>query len=214
LKEEHGCRKSAIWLLGDSNPKNWQDKLKYPFDPRHPAIHSIWTPVADRIQDRVYRKLKARVDFQRIYIRNAIADPSVKPHSSKKDWEKEVNSKIPKLWKLLDEYRPKILFSFGSFSFEFARRTLKYKDIKPYNYWSTERLGGGFRKSISSFDLKQINLIPLLHVSIARRYYIKSHKNFCGNEVPVHQDANYFNWTGERLADLLVRHRDTIEIWV
>ena len=52
MAAEHNDPRFPIWLIGDSNPKNWENRLSYPLDARHPARHSIWTPVLDAMQDR------------------------------------------------------------------------------------------------------------------------------------------------------------------
>jgi integrase len=44
-----------VWLIGDSPPEKWMDKLDYPLDMKHPARHNIWTSVADQMQDRLFR---------------------------------------------------------------------------------------------------------------------------------------------------------------
>jgi len=54
MNESVGDPKFPIWLIGDSPPEAWADKLDTPLDPRHPARHSIWTSVADPMQDRFY----------------------------------------------------------------------------------------------------------------------------------------------------------------
>lgn len=58
MKKDIENKAFNIWLLGDSNPKNWDSILETPLDPRHPARHSIWTPVIDVIQDQAFRELK------------------------------------------------------------------------------------------------------------------------------------------------------------
>ncbi|MBK8048508.1 MAG: hypothetical protein IPK16_16155 [Anaerolineales bacterium] len=68
MNRDVGDKTCPIWLLGDSNPSNWQDVLVTPLDPRHPARHSIWTPVLDVMQDRVFRKQRLRIDTSSIYI--------------------------------------------------------------------------------------------------------------------------------------------------
>jgi hypothetical protein len=82
MKDEDGDKKFAIWLLGDSNPKNWQHVLDVRFDPKHPARHSIWTPVLETIQEYVFVTRKNRVKTSPIYVRNAIEDPVDKPLSN------------------------------------------------------------------------------------------------------------------------------------
>jgi len=82
MKRESGTRKSEIWLLGDSNPKDWEKYLDTPFDRRHPTIHNIWTPVIDVIQDNVFRAIKKRVNMENIFTRNAIGNSDRRPEKT------------------------------------------------------------------------------------------------------------------------------------
>jgi hypothetical protein len=72
MKDSVGKPEFPIWLIGDSPPEAWAAKLDTPLDPRHPARHSIWTSVADPMQDMLYRQSKLRLDMSRLYIRNAM----------------------------------------------------------------------------------------------------------------------------------------------
>ena len=56
MKKEVGSKSFPIWLLGDSNPEQWQNKLDEPLDSRHPIRHNIWTSVLNVIQDRIFRE--------------------------------------------------------------------------------------------------------------------------------------------------------------
>jgi hypothetical protein len=187
MKEDNeyngGDKNFPIWLLGDSNPAQWEDKLDYPFDPRHPVVHNIWTPVIDVIQDRTFAE-KLRIDTSRIYIRNAIQNSEYKKGIEfDTNWNNSINNEVRRLIDLTTEFKNtlKIVISFGSFSFEFARRGLfpSIIDPKPFRHWNTKNLGIEFNKSIHIFDLGKVNLIPLLHRSISGGHYLKSHKNFC-----------------------------------
>lgn len=57
--------------------------------------------------------------------------------------------------------------------------------------------------------MSDINLLPLLHVSIARKFLV-SHQNFtraC--------DGNYFNHVAEEVSKLLLCHKDDLpELWI
>jgi len=209
MKKEVGSKNSEIWLLGDSNPKNWQTVLETPFDPRHPARHSIWTPVLEVIQDRVFRVCRWRVDTSQIYVRNAIEDPSNKPPSRSIEWGMKVQNEVQEFQKIVREHCPKIIFSFGAFSFEFARRVLSEEPRRGYGYWGARRLGEQFRQRIEQFNLDTTNLLPLLHVSIARGRFIQSHEYFCGRE-----GANYFEFVGKRVAQKLIEYRDELRVWI
>ena len=209
LKKEAGDKDSEIWLLGDSNPKNWQAVLETPLDPRHPARHSIWTPVLEVIQDRVFREYRSRVDTSSIYVRNAIEDPAGKPRSSSIEWETVLEKEIRGFQEEVREHRPRMLFSFGAFAFEFARRVLGEEPRRSYSYWGARRLGHEFRQRVDQFDLSVTNLLPLLHVSIARGRFIQSHEHYCNQE-----RGNYFEFVGNRIAQKLIEHRDKLRVWI
>lgn len=208
MRKEVGSKISEIWLLGDSNPKNWQDVLETPFDPRHPAVHSIWTPVLDMMQDRVFRVCRRRIDASSIYKRNAIEDPTDKPMSKSVGWKASVEAEVQAFRETLFEHCPRMLFSFGAFSFEFARRALR-EPMQRYDHWGTERLGQEFRRRIAAFDMNTVNLLPLLHVSIARGRFIQGHKYFCEQE-----GANYFEFVGNEIAEILIAHQDELQVWI
>jgi hypothetical protein len=209
MKKEAGSKSSEIWLLGDSNPRNWQDVLETPFDPRHPARHSIWTPVLDVIQDKVFRECRRRVDTTSFFVRNAVEDPSSKPPSQNIEWAINVQNKMREFQEMLREQRPRILFSFGAFSFEFARRALDEEPMHGYGFWGTRRLGEQFKQRISQFSLSTTNLLPLLHVSIARGRFIQSHEYFCGQA-----GANYFECVGNLVAQKLIEYQDELGVWI
>jgi hypothetical protein len=209
MMKETGDRNSEIWLLGDSNPKKWQAILETPFDPRHPARHSIWTPVLEAIQDRVFRECRSRVDTSLMYVRNAIENPDGKPSSRNIDWGIGVEKEVQEFQDIVRKHSPKILLSFGAFSFEFARRALDQEPKRSYGYWGSRRLGHEFRQRISRFDLNATNLLPLLHVSIARGRFIQSHEYFCDQ-----RGANYFEFVGNHIAQGLIEHRNEMRVWI
>jgi hypothetical protein len=209
MKRETGDRNSEIWLLGDSNPKSWHAVLKSPFDPRHPARHNVWTPVLEVIQDRVFRECRKRVDTSPVFTRNAVGDPTVKPSSRNIEWKTTVEKEVQVLRETVHEYRPGILFSFGAFSLEFARRALRQEPERAYGYWGTRKLRREFRRRIDQFNLDTTNLLPLLHVSITRGRFIQSHEYFCDEE-----GANYFESVGSRVAEMLIEHRHEPCIWI
>jgi len=209
MRREVGDPDYAIWLLGDSNPKNWESVLDSPMDPRHPTRHNIWTAVLDVVQDTVYRSCRERVDTAPLYIRNAVEDRDDKPAPSLVDWGPPVIHEIHDLDKALRQRRPSILLSFGAFSFEFARRSMGEEPIRRYSQWTTKRLGEEFGARIRRFDPDRINLLPLLHATIARGRFIQAHEHFCEQE-----DADYFQFVGNHIADKLLEHRDALHIWI
>lgn len=208
MKSEVGDKNFPIWLLGDSNPKNWQNVLVSPLDARHPARHSIWTPILDVIQDNVFRKSRSRVDTSSIYIRNAIENPADKPLDSD-DWSISLEQINEEFCQHLYKYRPAFVLCFGAFSFEFARRALKQDPKRSFGHWSVKSLGVEFRQRINQFDPNMINILPLLHASISRGRFIDNHKDFTEPE-----DGNYFEFVGNHIADRLLAHRQHLKIWI
>jgi hypothetical protein len=206
---EIGSRDFPIWLLGDSNPQNWATSLETPLDPRHPARHSIWTSVLDVIQDRVYRQSHLRVDVSNLYIRNAIGDPINKPRGNMLTWSTPVVIEKEYFKNIVKESRPTLVFCFGAFSYEFARRSLSEKNIHPHGYWGAKRLGDDFRMRVKGFDLSKTNIIPLLHVSIARGKFMESHSYFCAPNY-----TNYFDYVGMQIAEILLKYYRELPIWI
>jgi hypothetical protein len=144
-----------------------------------------------------------------IYLRNAIEDPAGKPRSNSIEWEPIVETELQGFQVVVREYHPIILFSFGAFAFEFARRALGEEPKKNYNYWGAKRLGHEFRQRVDQFDLNVTNLFPLLHVSIARGRFIQSHEYFSGQE-----GGNYFEFVGSRIAQKFMEHHDRLKVWI
>lgn len=204
-----GSPSFPIWLLGDSNPKNWQDVLETPLDPRHPARHSIWTPVLDVIQDCIYRTARLRLDTSNLFIRNAIEDPGAKPKGSLVDWPADVTTQMSELQALIREHKPVMLLCFGAFAYEFGRRSLGLKPERGFAAWGASSMGEDFRRRIDRFEIDETNVFPLLHVTIARGKFIQSHNYFCADK-----GANYFEHVGRRLADVLLAHRHKLSVWI
>jgi hypothetical protein len=118
---ENSDPNSPIWLLGDSPSTNEQiEKLEpkiEPLDRRHPTRHTIWTPILDVIQRRLYKKHGRRLDDSKLYIQNAIFE-----FTNEKKTKKIVDG-VENVKRLL-AYNPKplLILCFGQFTFECARR--------------------------------------------------------------------------------------------
>ncbi len=132
-----------IWLVADSEPKNWQRQLDSPLDPRHPARHNIWTPVLDYMQYYLYRNGKRRFNTENLYIRNAVKNPSDKPEGADLHWSQKLETKVNEFRGLLDA-KPKIVLTFGAFAFEFLRRACGERP-KQFGDWGTKELGSQFK---------------------------------------------------------------------
>ena len=208
MKDFTGNPEFPIWLIGDSPPEAWADKLDTPLDPRHPARHSIWTSVADYMQDRLYREKKLRLDTSRLYIRNAMSQPLAAANISEQThrWQEELK-------KLLDEYTPKIVLTFGTDAFRLTvlaagdPHRMLFKTTKN----QTSILGEEFRNRVENYDENKVNIIPLLHVSIALNF-LSAHSNFVGADGQT--PPNYFDYVGTKLADLLLAKLSDKKIWI
>ncbi|MHB9094903.1 MAG: hypothetical protein ACYC21_09530 [Eubacteriales bacterium] len=210
MKREVGDKNYHIWLLGDSEPVNWQQVLETPFDPRHPIRHNIWTSILDVIQDNVFRAIGNRIDTSVLYIRNAVGDPSHKPPGNQTLWDSDIlKNELNYYQRQCDDYKPIMILCFGAFSFEFARRTLDEQTPRQYNYWGARHLGEEFVTRTISFDVNKTNIIPLLHRSIAGGKFIQSHEYFCNIK-----GSNYFEYVGNKLSEIFLSTKHSFNIWI
>jgi len=212
VRDSVGDPNFPIWLIADSQPENWQGKLLTPLDPRHPTRHNIWTAILDYLQDSLYRDSKRRLDTSQLYIRNAVTDPESKPANTSVEWSAELNENIAVLRGTLAKFKPKIVLTFGSFAFEFLRRALDEKPAHPYIKWDTRQLGTEFKERLDNYNKAKINVLPLLHISIARGKFLESHKYFVGEET--NDYPNYFEFVGEKLAELFLEKLISERIWI
>ena len=207
MNRESGSKDFPIWLIGDSSPVNWEAVLDDPLDSRHPARHNIWTPVLEGIQSRLYASGRKRLRTDDLYVRNAIHNPSKKPNRHKAKWPAVVEEEAGELSSLFDSHAPKLVFSFGAFAFEFSRRGCGESQRRAFRHWTTEQLGREFRIRMREFAPQNVNLVPLLHVSIARGQFLRSHKDFTQMEA-----GNYFDYVGQQVADCLLENQTEFPI--
>ena len=208
MNRDSGSRTFPIWLIADSSPARWESRLVQPLDPRHPARHNIWTPILDGIQNHLFSVARTRIDTTDLYIRNAVHYPEEKPPYRRRDWSPNLTPQTRDLAKLIAQHRPKLLLTFGAFAFEFTRRSLNQVPPQALSHWTSGRLGWEFKHRVQAFDPDEFNLLPLLHVSIARGRFLESHRNFTGLD-----DANYFDLAARGIAELLLAHQDEFPFW-
>lgn len=203
MKRDCGVIKSKIWLIGDSEPNNYSDKLENPLDLKHPTVHNIVTPILDQIQDGLFDE-GIRIDWNKLYIRNAVKSSS--------DWKDEsvLSEEVLNFRSLINEHSPIIIMSFGARAFEFVRRALN-EESKKLNSWGTYELGQEFAQRCKTFNVKVTNIIPLLHASICRGRFIEAHKNFC-TAIEMDED-NYFIATGKTIAPILIENKNNFDCW-
>lgn len=193
-KQETGERGYPIWLL---------------VNPKHPAVrHNIWTPVLAEIQDKVFRKLHSRIDTSNIYIRNAVKDCELVPNTLNW-WGVEVAEEIEMFKEIVTEHKPKMIISFGAFPFEFLRRAYQMKPEKGPKFWSTSNLGNEFGKAIDNFDITKTNRIPLLRRVIETAKFTVD-PNYSGRQ----DGETYFHYVGTKIADKIIEHKDSLNIWI
>ncbi|MCY3883976.1 MAG: hypothetical protein OXG24_03570 [Gammaproteobacteria bacterium] len=201
MERESGSRDSPIWLIGDSAPAKWESQLKVPLDSRHPTRHNIWTPILEGIQSHLFSRIPARLDITGLYIRNAVHQQSQKPVSTRIEWSSLLETEIITLGRMLTTHAPALVLSFGGFAFEFARRSLDKVQERSISYWSAKRLGEEFSEGLRTFNVEEINLVPLLHASIARGKFLTIHDHFTQTE-----GGNYFESVAREIGDCLLEN--------
>jgi hypothetical protein len=209
MVREIGDKDFPIWVLGDSEPPQWRAILSSPLDPRHPIRHNILTSVLDALQDRVYRIDRRRLDASKLFIRNAVTGPGDKPENYEVDWIKPVLlDELRQYRDLISIHRPKLVLSLGAFAFEFGRRSLGEQGVA-FKAWGATTMGVEFRARMGAFDPDRTNLAPLLHRSVAGGDFYNSHNYFTGTN-----GNNYFEETGEQLANITLGPLAGFPIWV
>lgn len=187
---ESGEKTYPIWLL---------------VNPKHPGVrHNIWKHVLAEIQDKVFREIHTRIDTTNIYIRNAVWDSSIVPNTLNW-WGPEVAKEIESFRKIVQEYKPIILITFGAFPFEFTRRVYQIKPEKGPKYWSGSNLGEEFCRSIENFSINKTNMIPLLRRVITSSKFIEDHNYF---------SEHYFRYVGTKIAEKIIENKDSLNIWI
>lgn len=188
-KGESGALTYPIWLV---------------VNPKYPAVvNKIWLPVLAEIQDKVYRELRKGIDSSDVFIKFAVKDPKYVPNTLNW-WDKEAMDEIEEFRQLALEYRPKIIISFGSFPYEFVRRAFKVRPEKGPKYWSNDHLSDEFLKAVEEFDSGKTNRIPLLRLIPFSGKFIEG--SIYGE--------NYFGYVGQKIADTIIRNKDSFNIWI
>lgn len=210
MLRETGERTFPIWLLGDSNPLQWQDHLDNPLDAKHPIRHNIWTSILDVVQETVYQDSGIRLRTSTIFTRNAVQFSKDKPARSAKEWQPQTVSELAGLADLVRTNAPVLLITFGAFSFEFARRATNKTEKFHYGHWDTEALGCAFCNACDEFMPSATNVLPLLHRSIAGGHFLKSHEQFTQGKCC----GNYFTFAGRKIAGILLKHFKSKDVWL
>ena len=111
---------------------------------------------------------------------------------------------------ILNKYKPSIVLTFGVSAFMLSLLATGESPQKLFK--TTKLLGEQFRSRIDKYSDHKVNIIPLLHVSIARGRFLEAHRDFVGasGQAP----PNYFDYVGTKLADLLLAKLPDKPIWI
>jgi hypothetical protein len=152
-RDSSGVLSAPIWLLADSRPR--KAVTREPLDPRHPTRHTIWTPILDQIQDRVFEACGSRLDTRRLYIRNAVE------RADEKKLRSVVDQAIRKFRDMAISSHPILILCFGQFAFEFARRACDQPSSvdELWKEWSVEELGREFHNRIASVSPERVTVL-------------------------------------------------------
>ncbi|HZK84737.1 MAG TPA: hypothetical protein VFC58_08685 [Desulfosporosinus sp.] len=194
MKRELGKRTYPIWLI---------------VNPKYTAVrHDIWRPILAEIQDRVFRELQTRVDTSDIYIRSAVKDGGIVPNTLNW-WGREVAEEIKFYRELVNKHKPKMLFSFGAFPFEYVRRVFQVEPEKGPKAWSNSLLKNKFNKSMENFDINQTNRIPLLRRVVEADKFVET-RSFLSKT----DRETYFQHVGAQIAEKIIENKDNLDIWI
>jgi len=194
VKRDSGEKSYPIWLL---------------VNPKYPAVrHDIWRPVLDEIQDRVYRELYTRIDTTNIYIRSVVSDCASVPNTLNW-WGKEVAKEIEIFRVIVNEYKPKMLITFGAFPYEFVRRVFEIKPEKGPKAWSSSVIRDEFERSMENFSIRETNPIPLLRRVVATDKFIENTDYLSRTE-----RETYFHHVGTKIAEKIIESKDCLDIWI
>jgi hypothetical protein len=213
-----GNVESPIWLVGDSDPEGLKPSdLEFVFDDRHPTIHNIWTPIIYKMQKKAYKD-KRELEDKQFYIRNAIENANMKPGKYAHSWDdsnfflkkiKYIKEQMKNTEELIIEGKPKMVITFGGFSFEFIRRCcgIKKEEECQYRNWTVIELRKEFIKSINDEEIKNdkgIKIFPLLHKIISENY-LYCHKNFSHDNLENNINGNYFEYVADKLYKKIIK---------
>lgn len=194
MKRDNERPTSAIWLLGDSPPPYYEHCLDEPLDWRFPTRHNIWTPIETVINGELFREMRSRIDDSKFYVRNAVQSRDTWKH------EDELDKEVLEFGKLAEKHQPFLILTFGGNAFEFARRSRGGEPKICFSAWGVPEIQEQFDKGLANLRMGKVNVLPLLHVSIARQFKY-CHQHFKGDQ------TDYFKNVGRKLATILKEHR-------
>ncbi|EGW37537.1 hypothetical protein [Desulfosporosinus sp. OT] len=193
IMKESGDKSYPIWLL---------------VNPNHFAMFQvIWAPILDEIQDKVYRKLRTRIETENIFIKSTVSDIGI-AHKTSNCQAAEVTKEIELLQEIVLEHQPKILITFGAITYELVRRAFEIKSQEGPMYWNSTNLEHEFERSIANFDINQTNRIPIPFL----RQIMKSGRVIEDRNYSSWEDSEiYFRYVGTKIADRIIENKDSFK---
>lgn len=191
IRNEFGNKSCPIWLI---------------INPKSSSVYEIWNPILDRIQDKVYRELRKRIDKQRIYIKNITSDIGIVPKNIN-GWKTEVGNDLKKLKESILEYQPKIIITFGNLTCELVNRFFKANFEDGPRFWRTTNLGTEFERSIANFNINRTNRIPL--PSRVNNSNLEENV-YSGWEV----SEPYLCDAALKIAAKIIENKDRLDVWI
>ena len=148
-----------------------------------------------------------------MYVRNAVQAAATKPSEPFNPtifWDAGAQASLGEYERLLTEFTPNNVITFGWFAFAFGlRATSEPHAGNTAGGTKSALLGNEFRKRVEAFDISRTNVLPLLHRSIAGGSFFAGHDEFCGKN-----GGNCFDEAGKAIARILVRHHEQLDCWV
>jgi len=194
MEDYYGNQESKIWLIGDSPPEAHKEKLRFPLDPRHPAVHNIWTPVLGKINEHLFSQ-GLRLNEASLYIRNALNDGNIGSDAAA-DLLKE---------KIFGA-NPTILITFGETAYNITYKAV-YGVSETLKRPTSRSLGEIFCANIEEFNVNKTNILPLLHVSVCRRHFLEAQAYFLSKTLDEYMkyecQDDYFAYVGEKIVAIL-----------
>jgi hypothetical protein len=164
--------------------------------------------VADYLQERVFDDgPRWRLDACKLLFRNAF--DSADDVLPKLDFAyPAVEKRRSLLSRQIQQHRPPVILTFGDQAYRFVSFASASNQSVPARNLKVEDIGETFRNVLHNFGPQQVNVIPLLHASVARASWATVGAKFSGNG-----EENYFRYVGHGLGDLLLRYGRGWPIW-
>jgi hypothetical protein len=99
------------------------------------------------------------------------------------------------------------LITFGANAYRFAQEALDFPTPSKREL-EAKGLGAQFRSAILHFNPQKVNVLPLLHAYVARSGWQTAGKDYADEAT-----ANYFDYAGSQLGDILIKYGTDWPVW-